>query len=319
MDREPRLSADPLVQAAQQCATAREVDAGLVDVCREFRRGVLQAAQDGFLNLGDRLVQCHGDFCVAHQNFLGDAGHQVAAAYRVILGRIIQFGEGTSHLDLDLFRRALTHEDVVLAPHVLFDVLCEFVPGHADVLVGDDAAERDDRDFRCAATDVDDHVAHRLFHIDADADRRGHGFVDQEHLFRPGMFRAVLDRALLDLGNAGGNADDHPQGRIEQAPAALDHPDHALDHVLRTLEIRDHAILEGAYRLDVLVGLAVHLLGLTPYGHGLVGGPVLRYDGRFIHHHLVFVVDDGVGGSEIDGDLLHEEVEQTHMLPNLRE
>ena len=40
------------------------------------------------------------------------------------------------------------------------------------------------------------------------ADRRGHRLVDQVHLGGLGLERRVLDRALLDLGHLGGDADD---------------------------------------------------------------------------------------------------------------
>ena len=312
MHRKAGLAADPFVQTAEQGAPTREVDAGLVDVRRELGRRILQAAQDGLLDLGDRLVQGHGDFRVAHEDLLRDARHEVAAAHRIILRRVVELGQGTAHFDLDLLGRALTHEDVVLAAHVFLDVLGELVTGHADVLVGHDTAEGDDRNLRGTPADVDDHVAHRLLHINADTDGRSHGLVDQEDLLGPGVFGAVLDRPLLDLRDARGDADDHAQGRVEQAPAALYHPDHAFDHVLRALEVGDHAVLQGPDRLDVLVRLTVHLLGLAPDGHGLVGRAVLGDDGRFIHHHLVLVVDHRVGRAEIDGDLLHEEVEQAH-------
>src|SRR5690606_36026525 len=156
--------------------------------------------------------------------------------------------------------------------HVLLDVLRELVTGHPDVLVAHDAAQCDHRDLAGAATDVDDHVAHGLLHIDADADGGGHGFVDQIHLLGAGVLTAVLHGALLHFGDAAGDADHHAQVGGEELTPRLDHADHALDHLLGRPEVRDHAVLQRAHGLDVLVGLAVHLLGLPAHGDHLAGG-----------------------------------------------
>jgi hypothetical protein len=56
----------------------------------------------------------------------------------------------------------------------------------------------------------------------------------------------------------------------------LDHADHALDHLLGGLEVGDHAIAQRPHGLDVLVRLAVHLLGLAADGDDLA-----RWCGRW--------------------------------------
>ncbi len=98
----------------------------------------------------------------------------------------------------------------------------------------------------------------------------------------------------------------------EELTTRLDHPDHALDHFLGRLEIGDHTIAQRANGLDVLVGLAMHLLGLSTHGDDLPGGAVDGHDARFVHHDLVVVDDQGVRGTEVDRDLLGEEVEPAH-------
>ena len=81
----------------------------------------------------------------------------------------------------------------------------------------DDAAERDDGDLGRAAADVDDHVPGRLGDGQAGADRGRHRLLDQVGLARAGRERRLLDRALLDAGDARRDADD--DARVREAVA----------------------------------------------------------------------------------------------------
>jgi hypothetical protein len=82
-----------------------------------------------------------------------------------------------------------------------------------------DARERDDRDLGGAPADVDDHVAGRLGDGQAGADGRGDGLLDQVDLARTGDLRRLLDRALLDLGDAERHADD--DARLDERRALV--------------------------------------------------------------------------------------------------
>ena len=84
----------------------------------------------------------------------------------------------------------------------------------ADGLERDDAAERDDRHLRRAATDVDDHVAERLVDRQRRADRRGHRLLDQVRLGGAGAPRRLEHRALLDRVIADGTQIEHA-GAVE--------------------------------------------------------------------------------------------------------
>ena len=75
----------------------------------------------------------------------------------------------------------------------------------------DDPAERDHRDLAGAAADVDDHRARRLGDRQPGADRGRHRLLDQVGLAGAGRQAGLLDRALLDPGDAGGHADDDPR------------------------------------------------------------------------------------------------------------
>ena len=94
---------------------------------------------------------------------------------------------------------------------VLDDRLVHLVTGDAYSLAVDDSRERDDRDVRRAAADVDNHVARRLGDRHASANRRRHGFLDEMHFAGLGAIRAVFDRPFLDLRNLGRHANDNPR------------------------------------------------------------------------------------------------------------
>jgi hypothetical protein len=87
--------------------------------------------------------------------------------------------------------------------------------------------------------------------------------------------------------------------------------DEVLEHLLRDLEVGDDAVLHGPDRLDVPWGLAEHLLGLGPHRLDPVGDAVDGDDGGLHHGDAAAShVDQGVGGSEIDGEIGREQPEQ---------
>ena len=80
--------------------------------------------------------------------------------------------------------------------------------------------------------------------------------------------------------------------------------DHAAQHQLRGVEVGDHAVLERADRLDILVGLAVHLAGLVTDRHQLAAVEVEGHDRRFVHHDLPVMDNDRIGRPQVDRQFL---------------
>ena len=107
---------------------------------------------------------------------------------------------------------------------------------------------------------------------------------------------------------------DHAERRVEPGLAARDELDHAFDHLLGRFKVGNHSVFEGTDGLDVLVRFSVHLLSQAADGHHVARHAVFGHDGRFIHHHFVLVVDDGVCRAQIHGNFLREKVEQSHDL-----
>ena len=117
-------------------------------------------------------------------------------------------GEAEPDLELDLLGRLLADHQLVRVLAVVDDRVVHLVAADADRLRDDDPAERDHRHLAGAAADVDDHRAGRLADRQAGADRGRHRLLDQVGLAGAGRQAGLLDGALLDPGDAGGDADD---------------------------------------------------------------------------------------------------------------
>ena len=143
----------------------------------------------------------------------------------------------------------------MLAAHILDDGLVELVARDLDGGRFDNAGERDDRDIGRTAADVDDHVALGLGDVDARTDGGGDRLFNEVDAARAGLNARVDDRALLDLGDAGGDADDN--ARLEELEAH-DLMQEFLDHALGDLVVGDHALAQGTDGDDVARRAAQH-------------------------------------------------------------
>ena len=181
---------------------------------------------------------------------------------------------------------------------VVDDRLVELVAADPDRLRDDDAAERDHRHLGGAAADVDDHRAGRLGDRQAGADRRRHRLLDQVGLAGAGREAGLLDRPLLDPGDAGGDADDDP--RVGEA-VGVDRVDEVAQHLLGDVEVGDHAVLERPDRGDRAGRAAEHPLRFDPDRVDLAVARVDRdHRGLGEDDAAPAHVDERVGGAEID-------------------
>src|SRR5205814_1149139 len=133
---------------------------------------------------------------------------------------------------------------------------------------------------------------------------------------------ALLDRALLDLGDAEGDADD--DARLHQRAAVVRARDEVPEHRLGDLEVGDDPVAQRAHRADVPRGAAEHLLGLAPDGEDLVAAARVALDGddgRLAGDDaLALDVDERVYGPEIDRQIVREqavEPVEDHRVSNL--
>src|SRR5215211_7869329 len=301
-----RLVAQPLVEALEQRAAAGEHDPAVHDVRGQLGRRAVERLLDRVDDLDERLLERGAHLLGRQHDGLRQPGDEVAAA-DLSLHLLLERVRGAD-LELDLLGGLLADQELVLLLDVVDDRLVELVAADADRLRDDDPAERDHRDLRGAAADVDDHVARRLPDGKAGADRGRHRLLDQVCLARACRQARLLDGALLHPGHARGHADHYARVR----PAVLVHLlDEVAQHLLGHVEVGDDAVLERADRRDGAGRAAEHPLRLDPDRVHLPRARVDRDDRRLGQHDAAPAhVDERVGSAEVDGHVAAAEARQ---------
>ena len=141
------------------------------------------------------------------------------------------------------------------------------------------------------------------------ADRGGHRLLDEAGPAGAGVERGVADGALLDLGHAGRDAEEHPRPG-DHADPVVDLVDEVLDHLLGHVEVADDAVAQRPDRDDVGRRPADHPLGLGADRQDALGLGVDGDDRRLAHDDpAVADVDQRVGRPEVDPDVAGEDAE----------
>ena len=190
----------------------------------------------------------------------------------------------------------------MLPPDVADERLIEFVPGDLDRFGHDHAAERDDRDVRRTAADVEDHMASGRGDVDPGTDGGSDRLLDEVGPFRARLCSRVHHGAFLHLRNAAWHADD--DARLEDNGAA-GFFDKVLDHFLCDVVLRDDAVPQRTDCRDVA--------GSAPQHH-------LRLPAEFQYFACIFIdsddrglldddpaslyVDENRSGAQIDANVL---------------
>src|SRR2546426_1887714 len=302
VNRQAGLLLQQHVEPADQRAPARHYDAAIHDVAGQLRRRDLERAAHGIYDLLDRLLDSFADLARVYTHDLGDAGDEVAALDL----HLPLFADrcGRADLDLDLLRRGLADEEVVVLAHELHDRLVQLVAARADRRVGHDARQGDHGDLGGPAADVDHHVAGGGLDRQAHTDRGGHRFGDHVDLLGPGGLRRIAHRSLLYLCDPARYADDDFRLHAEQVPVD-DGLQEEAQHLLGDVEVGDDAVFERPHREDAVRRAAEHALGLEPDALDLAGGFLDGDDGGLVEHDaLTLDPDEGVGRPEIDGDFV---------------
>src|SRR6266404_289176 len=158
-----------LVHVAQKSAAARKHHALVDDVRRELWWSLLENGLHRAHDLLKDRIHRLGDLVGADRDRAWQTGDEVPSApFHRELGIHRQ---RRPDLDLHVFRRALADHEVVALAHEVRDRLVELVPGGAHATRYDDATQRDDRDLRGPAADVDDEIAGRARDRNVRADR----------------------------------------------------------------------------------------------------------------------------------------------------
>src|ERR1700680_3262993 len=100
--------------------------------------------------------------------------------------------------NFDVVSRPFTDHEIVDTANVPSDCLITFVAGDADGLADDDAAERNDRDVRCAPAAVGHHVAAGPVDRQAGTDRSRHRFLDDVNAASAREFGGIAYSTLFN-------------------------------------------------------------------------------------------------------------------------
>ena len=298
------LLGDEAVEVAEEGGAAGEDDAAVDDVGGELGRGALEDGAAGADDGGEGVLDALGDVGGGDGDRAREAADLVAAAH--LVGQLLFHREGAADGDLQLLGGAVADDDVVAALDVVGDGVVEAVAGDADGLGDDDAVHRDDGGLGPAAADVDDHVA--LGDVDGDARADGGGERLGDDVGGAAGARGlggVLHGALLDAGDAGGDAD-HDLG-LDEREAADDAPDEVAEHRLGRDVVGDDALAHRADDLDGAGGAAEHVAGFLADGDDGVVALGDGDDGGLVGDDAAALdVHEDVGGAEVDADALTE-------------
>jgi hypothetical protein len=184
------------------------------------------------------------------------------------------------------------------------------VAGHTHGLAGDHAEHRDDRRLRAPPADVDDHVAagrvDRQIGADGRGDRLGH---ELRRMAAAGLLGGVADGALLDAGDASGDADHHLG--LDEAQPRDRLGDEVAQHGLCHKVVGDDAVPHRPDDGDAAGRSAHHVPGVVADGDDGVVTLGDGDDGWLVNDDaLALLVNEHVRGTEIDPDLLTESHEK---------
>src|SRR6266850_2499979 len=297
-----------LVHVAQQRAAARQ-DHSLVDhVGRQLRRGLFENGLHRRDDLLEHWVHRLGDLVAADRDHPRQTRDEVTTSdlHRELL---VHRHRGPD-LDLHVLGGALADHQVVPLAHEVRDRLIELVARGTHAARDDDAAQRDHRDLRGAAADVDDQVPARTGDRDVRADRRGERLLDEVRDPGAGTHRRVLHGAALDARHARRDAD-HELG-VEDTHSTADLVDEVLEHVLGDDVVGDDAVTHRLLRGDVPRGAPQHqtrFLANRDDARPRRSVVVREGDHRRLGEDdpLTAHVHDDVGRAEIDAYLLCEQ------------
>ena len=124
--------------------------------------------------------------------------HQIAALYFHGATFAIFGWTGRTDLFFNALCRCLANQKIMGAADIADNRLVHFIAANPHGTGIDDAAQRHDRNFGCAATKIDHHRSGWLGHRQAGPDCRGHWLLNQENLTRAGTLGRFLNGPTLN-------------------------------------------------------------------------------------------------------------------------
>ena len=187
----------------------------------------------------------------------------------------------------------------MLTAHVLLNVSCQHIACNTQTLVGNNTTQADYGNLCATSTYVDNHIALRCQHVQANTYGSCHRLVNQVNLTTTGMLRAVSNGTQLNLGTTAGNTDYHSHARREQTITRVNHLNQAAHHLLTGIEVGNHTVTQRADGLDFGVRLLVHHFCLIAYGNHTLAAAIQGNNAGLVNHNPAITDNDGVSGTQV--------------------
>src|SRR5262249_6555819 len=171
---------------------------------------------------------------------------------------------GSANLDLDLFGRALSDQQVVLAFQVIHDGFIHLITRHPDGTRIHDAREGNDGDIGRSAANIDHHVSTWFRNGKAGSNGCHHRLFYQVNLARLCAVSRVHDGALFYLGNF--RRDTNHDARMHHHLAVVRLLNEVVQHLLGDLEVGDYTVFHRLDGHDIAGRAAQHLFGFLADG-----------------------------------------------------
>ena len=187
------------------------------------------------------------------------------------------------------------------------------VTADTDTFCVDDTGKGNDSDFCGTAADINDHVSGRFVDRETNTDGSGHGFLEEENFASTGMDSGFFYGAAFDFGNTRWDCND--DARWDHFGIFRNFADEVAKHGFGDFEISDDTVFHWADGGDVARGTAEHFFSFVTDGTDFFAILVDGNDTGFAKDNAaVFGEDEGVGGTEVDSDVVREETEKFESL-----
>ena len=200
-----------------------------------------------------------------------------------------------------LLSRALANGNAELAADMLQDLVVVVVARHPDTGGLDLAAQRQHRDIRGSSADINDHPAIGHGNVDAGAEGRGNGLINEVDLPGTGGHDRLHHGVALNAGDGRRHADRHP---------GLDHVgavhliDEAADELTGHGVVTDDAVFQRENRGNIVGRAAHHSQCLVAHlQHGVLAGIHGHYAGLVEHNALPCLRNDDGGSTKVNADI----------------
>ena len=306
LDRQVRLVGEQLGKSLEQRTPTRQEDSVLHQVGREFGFDFLEHVRHRVEKLMERGAQPHPDVLVGHrQRGRREPGKIPPADLHAAR---LRARSGAAERHLDSLSRPFSHEQAMGPAQVFDDALGEHVPGGTHRGAGSDPRKGNHRDVGRSTADVDDATPDGGRDVQSGADGGGDRLLHEEYLAGPRPQHAVPHRPTFHRRDSERHTDHHAGGGPPAPAQRLLHE--VADHPLGSLEIGDHPVLHGADGLDVVGGLADHVVRLDPDRFHPFRDRIHGHHGRLAQNDpRLLGVDQGVGGPEVYRQINGEETE----------